>query len=272
VHVEELSYVTKYEQPFVSIIIPAFNEERRLPPTLTRVAGFLREQPYRSEVIVVENGSTDDTARVVERFIAEGVRPEDPFTLRLLQSPPGKGAAVKQGMLAGRGEFLVISDTDLAVPIEELNNFLPPAVTRKNYAITIASREVPGAVRHGEPAYRHLMGRVFNFLVRVLAVSDIHDTQCGFKCFSRQAAHQIFPLQTIDGWGFDVEVLYIAQRHGLPIVEVPVNWYYGEDSRVSPLRDTINMLNELLLIRRNGRRGLYDKLPAAPVADELSAA
>lgn len=260
--------MTQHEQPFVSIIIPAFNEEQRLPPTLIRVANFLRSQPYAAEVIVVENGSTDDTSGVVERFEREEVTAADPFTVRLLHSKPGKGAAVKLGMLAGRGEFLVISDTDLAVPIEELNNFLPPVVPRRNYAITIASREIPGAVRHGEPAYRHVMGRVFNFLVRVLAVHNIQDTQCGFKCFSQRAAHQVFPLQTIDGWGFDVEVLYIAQRHNLPIVEIPVNWYYGADSRVSPLRDTINMLKELLLIRRNGRKGLYDELPASSPVDE----
>ena len=219
---------------------------------------FSRVQPYRSEVLIIENGSTDDTSGVVERFIATQIRPDDPFEIRLLHSTPGKGAAVKRGMLSGRGEFLVISDTDLAVPIEELNHFVPPTMPRKNYAITIASREVPGAVRHDEPAYRHFMGRVFNFLVRVLAVPDIQDTQCGFKCFSRQAAQQIFSLQTIDGWGFDVEVLYIARRHGLSIVEIPVNWYYGDNSRISPMRDTFNMLSELFLIRRNGRRGLYD--------------
>lgn len=262
----------KYERPFLSIIIPAFNEEKRLPPTLERVAEFLRAQKYHSEVIVVENGSTDDTGGVVKRFIDEEVQTTDPFRIYLRRSEPGKGAAVKDGMLNARGDYLVISDTDLAVPIEEVNNFLPPALESQNYAIAIASREIAGAVRHGEPPYRHFMGRVFNLLVRVLAVPDIHDTQCGFKCFSRRAAHQIFPLQTINGWGFDVEALYIAQRHGLPIIEIPVNWYYGDDSRVSPARDTVNMVRELLTIRRNGRRGLYDRLPASPVIDELPAA
>lgn len=262
----------KYERPFLSIIIPALNEEKRLPPTLQRVAEFLRAQAYRSEVIVVENGSTDDTSAVVKRFIAEEVRADDPFRLMLMHSEPGKGAAVKEGMLSAQGDYLVISDTDLAVPIEEVNNFLPPALDPQTYAIAIASREIAGSVRHGEPAYRHFMGRVYNFLVRVLAVPDIHDTQCGFKCFSHRAAHQIFPLQTVNGWGFDVEALYIAQHHGLPIVEISVNWHYGDDSRVSPVRDTINMVRELLAIRRNGRRGVYDRLPAAPVIDELPAA
>lgn len=264
--------MTQRERPFLSIIIPAFNEEKRLPPTLQRIADFLRAQPYRSEVLVVENGSTDGTSGVVERFIAEQMHDDDAFEVILLHSAPGKGAAVKKGILTARGEYLVVSDTDLAVPIEEVTNFLPPALSAQNYAIAIASREVPGAVRHDEPAYRHFMGRVFNFLVRVLAVPKIHDTQCGFKCFSYQAAHQVFPMQTIDGWGFDVEVLYIAQQHGLPIVEIPVNWYYGDNSRISPLRDTISMLRELLEIRRNGRRGVYDRLPPAPVVDELPAA
>ena len=261
-----------HQRPLLSIIIPARNEESRLPPALIEIANFLRGQAYSSEVIVVENGSTDNTQGVVTDFIANQVQEDDPFSVRLLESAPGKGAAVKLGMLTGRGDYLVICDTDLAVPIQEVTKFLPPAIPAKNYAITIASREIEGAVRHGEPAYRHLMGRVFNMLVRILAVPRIHDTQCGFKCFSRSAAQKIFPLQSIDGWSFDVEILYIARRHDLTIVEVPVNWYYGENSRIQPLRDTINMVLELVRIRRNGRRGLYDQLSAAPVTDKLPAA
>ena len=260
------------QQPLLSIIIPARNEEHRLPPALTRIAAYLRTQPYRSEVIVVENGSTDATSGITQRFIAEQVQADDPFTMRLLHSGPGKGAAVKKGMLAGQGEYLVICDTDLAVPIEEVAKFLPPALPAQNYGIAIASREVDGAVRHDEPAYRHVMGRVFNWLVRVLAVPGIHDTQCGFKAFSRDVAQRIFPLQSIDGWSFDVEVLFIARKLGIPIVEIPVHWYYGEDSRISPLRDTIKMFNELLRIRMNGRRGLYTVAPPPAVTDKLPAA
>ncbi|GIV77265.1 glycosyltransferase family 2 protein [Litorilinea aerophila] len=260
------------QTPFLSVIIPAYNEEKRLPPALMRIAHFLRTQPYPAEVLVVENGSTDGTAQVVRHFCAQELRPEDPFTVQLLHSEKGKGNAVKTGVMAARGEYLLISDTDLAVPIEEVSKFLPPALPARNYGIAIASREIPGAVRHGEPVYRHVMGRVFNLLVRLLAVPGIQDTQCGFKCFSREAARQIFPLQRISGWGFDVELLYIALHHGIPIVEIPVNWHYGEDSRVSPIRDTINMLSELLEIRRNGRAGLYDRAPVPPVTDELPAA
>lgn len=243
---------------FLSIVIPAYNEERRLPPTLQRVAAFLRAQPFRSEILVVENGSTDRTSEVVEAFAAECVADSERYAVRLLHSEKGKGNAVRHGALMARGSYILISDTDLAVPIEEAVRFLPPAIPSREYGIAIASREVPGAVRHGEPHYRHLMGRVFNLLVRWMAVADIQDTQCGFKCLSQSAARTVFPLQQIDGWGFDVEVLYIAQRHGIKIVEIPVNWYYGEDSRVRPVADTINMVRDLLAIRRFGRAGVYD--------------
>lgn len=258
--------------PFVSVIFPAYNEEQRLPPTLARTVRFLAQQPYASEVIVVENGSTDRTAAVVNQFISEqAVTPvatasttntavstgAGAVAIHLLQSAKGKGAAVKLGMLKAKGRYVVMSDADLSVPIEDLPKFLPPVLSANSFDIAIASREVDGAVRHGEPEYRHFMGRVFNFLVRVIAVPDVQDTQCGFKCFTREAAQFLFPLQQIDGWGFDVEVLHVASRHGLRMVEIPVNWYYGENSRVEPLRDTINMLNELVKVRLYGWRGYY---------------
>lgn len=249
--------------PFLTIIIPAYNEEKRLPPTLVRIVDFLRGQPYTAEVLVVENGSTDRTSQVVEEFIAAQACDDDRFVIRLLHSAKGKGNAVKHGIMAGQGAYLLVSDTDLSVPIEETPRFLPPTLALPRHGIAIASREVAGAVRHGEPAYRHLMGRVFNWLVRRIAVPRIHDTQCGFKCFGREAAQLVFALQRVDGWGFDVELLYIAQRHGLPIVEVPVNWYYQNDSRVRPIHDTVTMVAELMQIRRNGRAGLYAHPPVA---------
>jgi dolichyl-phosphate beta-glucosyltransferase len=255
----------------LTIIIPAYNEERRLPPTLHKIAAFLRSQPYRSEVLVVENGSRDDTSGVAERFIAEQVRPEDPFCVTLTHSTPGKGAAVRHGMLLGQGEYLFICDADLAMPIEEIAKFLPPARLRGAYDIAIASREVLGAERIDEPVYRHIMGRVFNLLVRVLAVPGIQDTQCGFKMFTRSSAALSFGLQQLDGWSFDVEVLYIARRHNLRLVEIPICWYYQSDSRVRPFQDTINMVRELLRIRRNGQRGLYDG-DSSHYADEFVAA
>jgi dolichyl-phosphate beta-glucosyltransferase len=253
--------VTESPSPFLTIVIPAYNEERRLPPTLHKIAHYLREQDYATEILVVENGSSDRTSDVVEEFAALHVRPEDNFRVQLLHSAPGKGIAVKTGMLAGRGDYLFICDADLAMPISEIGKFFPPALPVHAYDIAIASREAPGAVRYDEPFYRHLMGRVFNFLVRVMAVPGIQDTQCGFKCFTREAAQVVFPLQQIDGWGFDVEVLYIANRRGLTLAEVPIHWYYQSDSRVRPVHDTINMVRELGRIRRMGASGLYDAVP-----------
>jgi dolichyl-phosphate beta-glucosyltransferase len=263
---------TKKQRPFLTIVIPARNEGIRLPKTLVQIGEFLRTQPYRTEVLVVENGSTDNTSAVVEAYQAER-SPDEPFEVRLLHSRPGKGAAVKHGMLAGRGDYLFICDADLSMPIEEIAKFLPPNLDAKNYDIAIASREIPGAVRYDEPVYRHVMGRVFNFIVRLLVIPGIEDTQCGFKCFTREAAQAIFPAQTIDGWGFDIEVLFIARQHGFKLKEVPINWYYKENSRVSPIRDTINMLREVFKVRNNGRRGLYDGVQnvVRSEVDELAA-
>ena len=257
--------------PFLTIVIPAYNEERRLPPSLHKVADYLRAQPWSAEVIVVENGSTDRTSEAVETFAHNAVRPDDNFTVHLMHSAPGKGAAVKVGMLAGRGDYLFICDADFSMPVTEISKFLPPHLPAHGYDVAIASREIPGAVRYDEPFYRHLMGRVFNLLVRVLAVSGIQDTQCGFKCFTREAAHTVFPLQRIDGWGFDVEVLYIARLHGLNLAEVPIDWYYQTDSRVRPVHDTINMVRELLKIRSMGRQGIYDTPIPAENATEAPA-
>jgi len=204
------------------------------------------------EILVVDNGSTDRTAEIAREFAARY-----PCVTVLSQPLRGKGAAVRKGMFEGRGEYLFTCDADLAMPIEELSKFLPS--TLGGYDVAIASREAPGAVRYNEPWYRHLMGRVFNFIVRLLAVPDIQDTQCGFKCFRREVARDVFAIQKIDGWAFDVEILHIALRHGYRVIEVPIRWYYGEGSRISAVRDSWSMLLEVLRIRRNGHAGLYDK-------------
>ncbi len=247
-------------RPFLTIIIPAFNEARRLPHSLTTIATFLRGQSFTTEILVVENRSTDETSAVVRDF-AETVTVSDPFTLELLHSAPGKGAAVKTGMLVGKGDYLFICDADLSMPIEEVAKFLPPQQEPDGYDVAIASREIAGAVRYNEPSYRHLMGRVFNYVVRKLIIPGIEDTQCGFKMFTREAASQVFPHQTIDGWGFDPEILYISHIRGLRLVEVPINWYYMAESRINPLVDTFKMCREVLRIRRNGLRGIYEQVP-----------
>lgn len=237
--------------PLLTIIVPAYNEERRLPATLPQVVAFAEAQDFPVDVLVVDNASTDRTAEIVRKIAAEHP------TISLLQQPiRGKGAAVRKGMLESRGQYLFVCDADLAMPIEQVTRFVPPALS--NFDIAIASREVAGAARYNEPWYRHLMGRVFNSVVRLLAVPGIQDTQCGFKCLNQASAHDIFSTQIIDGWAFDVEVLHIAQRRGYRIVEVPIDWYYGEGSRVSPLRDSWNMVREVWRIRQRGLAGLYD--------------
>jgi dolichyl-phosphate beta-glucosyltransferase len=238
--------------PLLSIIIPAYNEERRLPTSLEQVDRFVAAQPYPIEVVVVNNHSRDGTRRIADEFAAQ-----HPYVRVLDQPRQGKGAAVQTGMLEGAGAYLFICDADFSMPVEEISKFMPPNTAR--YDVAIASREAPGARRIDEPEYRHLMGRVFNLIVRVLALPRIQDTQCGFKVFQREAARDVFALQTIDGWGFDVEVLFIALKHGYRLIEIPITWYYKPQTKINPLRDSINMVLEVMRVRWNGWRGKYDR-------------
>jgi len=236
--------------PLLSIIIPAHNEEHRLPGSLNKVLSFLQYQPYQAEVLVVENGSQDRTAEIALRFT------ERYPNLYLLREPkPGKGLAVRRGMLEAKGDYRFICDADLSMPIDEVNRFIPPQL--HDFDIAIASREIPGSARYGEPLYRHWIGRGFNLLVRTLTVPQIQDTQCGFKCFRALVAEDLFNTQILDGWTFDVEVLFIALKRGYKIIEVPIPWYYIPGSRVHFLRDSLVMFSDLFRIRGNWRRGLY---------------
>ena len=235
---------------YLSIIVPAHNEEQRLPETLRAIDGFINTQPYAVEVLVVENGSVDDTAQVVRAYRAEHEH------VRLLQEPGrGKGLAVRRGMLAAQGEFRFMCDADLSMPIEQVARFLPPQLT--DFDVAIGSREVDGAVRFYEPAFTHVRGRVFSNLVKLFALPDFEDTQCGFKCFRAQAALDLFSTQRLDGMSFDVEVLYIARKRGYRIVEVPVDWYFHRETRVRMLQDSFGMLADILALRRNWRDGKY---------------
>jgi glycosyltransferase involved in cell wall biosynthesis len=237
--------------PFLSIIIPAHNEEKRLPRTLEQVFNFLNQQPFTSEVIVVENGSHDQTYSLAQNFA--GQHPN----LHVIRNEwRGKGLAIQRGVREATGTYVFLCDADLSMPVEEISKFIPPQL--KDVDIAIASREAPGAVRYDEPYYRHFTGRVFNTLIRWLVLPGLQDTQCGFKCIRAEVARDIFPYQTLTGWAFDVELLYIARHHGYGIVEIPIDWYFNDDSKISVFRDSLRMFLDLLLIRRNARRGLYD--------------
>lgn len=236
--------------PFLSIIIPAHNEERRLPQTLEQVAAFVKKQTFTTEVLVVENGSRDQTLQVAQDFAARY-----PFIKAIHEDQPGKGRAIRKGMLAATGNYRFFADADFSMPVDEISRFLPPVI---DAPIVIASREGPGAVRYNEPAYRHFTGRVFNTVIRVLVLPGLDDTQCGFKMFRAEAAEELFPRQTLMGWSFDVELLYIARRRGYKICEIGVPWYFNPESKINVLRDSWRMFTDLLKIRSNGRKGVYD--------------
>lgn len=234
----------------LSIIIPAYNEERRIGQTIDRLCEYLRSQPWDWELRIVDDGSSDHTGQIAESLAAGEPR------VRVMREPHrGKGGAVKAGLLAAQGDFRFICDADLSMPIEELHRFLPPSLV--TFDVAIASREGPDARRIGEPVYRHAVGRIFNLGVQWLALPGINDSQCGFKMFTATAVDRIFPFVTVNGWAFDVEVLAIARARGLRIVEVPIEWHYRSESRLSLWRDGVAMLAELIRIRLRSARGLY---------------
>ncbi len=238
----------------LSIVIPAYNEATRLPQNLRKLHAFLAHQGWlaTTEVIVVDDGSGDGTFGVVTRLCAGWPQ------LAVITLPHrGKGAAVRQGMLAARGDYIIFADADFSMPVEQLVRLLPP--TCPDVPIVIASREASGARRYGEPEYRHLMGRVFNWLVGMLVVAGIADTQCGFKRMTRAAAHTLCAEQRLDGMSFDVELLALARARGYAVAEIAIDWYHERHSRVRPLRDTLAMVRDVWAVRRRMRH-----LPAAP--------
>lgn len=237
--------------PLLSIIIPAHNEQTRLPRTLEQVSAFLVGQDYQAEVLVVENASTDRTGEIAEAFAKE-----HKFLRVIRTAERGKGLAVRLGMLEARGEYRFMCDADLSMPIEEVNRFLPPALT--DFDVAIGSREVKGAVRYDEPARRHLGGRFINLAIRRLILPQFQDTQCGFKCFRGAIVQDLFSRQTMNGWSFDIELLFLAGRLGYKVVEIPIDWYYRSESKVSALRDAVRMIKDIFLIRRQARAGMYD--------------
>ena len=241
--------------PELSIIIPAVNEERRLPETLEKVHKYLMGKGFCAEVLVVDDGSTDRTSQVVveasERF------PE----VRRLGNPTnhGKGFAVRQGMLAARGEIALFSDADLSTPIEEADKLIA-ALREGSYDGAIGSRGLDRSLIETQQSLMRRAGGVFfNRMVRLLTGLAFADTQCGFKAFRMERARILFEQQRIIGFGFDPEILYLARRHGLRVAEIPVRWAHDPGSKVKFVKDGLRMVGELWTIRRNAWRGLYPR-------------
>lgn len=252
--------------PDYSIIIPAYNEQARIGRTLERVLACVHACGWNAEVLVVNDGSSDDTAVIVKEFAAG-----DPI-IRLINNPGnrGKGYSVRNGMLQATGEIVMFTDADLSSPMEEADLLF--TAIREGADIAIGSRwlEVKRQTLR-QPFYRRFFGRCFNLVTRMIMTLPFADTQCGFKAFTRQAAQTVFLLQRIERWGFDPEILFIAIKRGFTVREVPVTWGHDERSRISYLRDGLKMLEELVYVRWNALTGVYRKPikelePTAPTA------
>ena len=237
----------------ISIVVPAYNEAARIAATLETLCEHLQQRSWDWEIRVVDDGSTDRTASIAERFAADEPR-------LVVQREPhrGKGGAVKAGLRAAHGWYRFMCDADLSMPISELKSFLPPLLD--GYDVAIGTREGAAARRLGEPRSRHLVGRMFNLAVQRLVLPGIEDSQCGFKMFTARAVDAILPQVSVDGWAFDVEMLAIARVQGLRIVEVPIEWHYRSESRLSVGRDGLNMLREILAIRSRAASGGYGRV------------
>lgn len=246
------------EHKHYSFVIPAYNESGRIPKTLESVVQCIRTHGWAAEVIVVNDGSKDDTAQVVRKISAQS--PE----VRLIENPGnrGKGYSVRHGMMEAQGDVVMFTDSDLSAPIEEAERLF--AAIEKGADIAIGSRWLEsGRQTHRQPLYRQFFGRCFNLVTRMVMNLPFADTQCGFKAFTRNAALTVFQLQTIERWGFDPEILFIAIKRGFKVVEVPVSWAHDERTRMSYLKDGMKMLEELAIIRWNALLGRYNKKVSA---------
>ncbi|MGC2447093.1 MAG: dolichyl-phosphate beta-glucosyltransferase [Candidatus Sulfotelmatobacter sp.] len=240
-------------EPTYSIVIPAYNEGARIGATLDRVLAYVHEQGWDAEVIVVNDGSRDKTAEIVQSFAAK-----DP-TLRLIDNPGnhGKGFSVRAGMLDARGRIVLFSDADLSSPIEESLKLF--AALESGADIAIGSRWLRAELQtQRQPLHRQLFGRIFNILLRTTLGLQYADTQCGFKAFKRAAAQAIFPWQKIERWGFDPEILFLARKFGFKVQEIPVAWGHSGGARINPLIDGARMFQEMLRIRWYDLTGKYD--------------
>ena len=240
--------------PQYSIIIPAYNESARILGALHAVVDDVHTRNWTTEILIVNDGSQDDTALIVQDFAATA--PE----VRLLENPGnrGKGYSVRAGMLASRGQIAMFTDADLSTPLEDLDALF--AAIEQGADVAIGSRWLERRRQtQRQPLYRQILGRCFNYVTRALIRLPFVDTQCGFKAFTRAAIQEIFPLQTIERWGFDPEILFIALQRGCRVAEVPVSFHHDERTQINYFRDGIKMLEELAIIRWNALTGRYGK-------------
>jgi glycosyltransferase involved in cell wall biosynthesis len=239
--------------PLYSIILPAFNESARIGPSLARALAFVRQQGWDTEILVVDDGSRDETAAIVHEIM------QDAPEVRMLENPGnrGKGYSVRNGMLNARGDILLFSDADFSSPIQEAVKLI--AAIEAGADVAFGSRWLLAETQtRRQSLLRQFVGRAYNLLMRLMLGLPYKDTQCGFKACTRQAAETIFTRQQIEGWGFDPELLFIARKFKLQTTEVPVEWAHDDRSKVNPLKDGIMMFGELLTIRLNAMAGRYD--------------
>ncbi len=251
--------------PLLSIVIPAYNEEERLGKSLSETFDYLAAQDYTSEIIVVDDGSRDRTVEIANSFQA---RANAKTKLMVLKNPGnrGKGYAVRNGMLHASGEIHLFFDADLATPLDQIPKILQP-ILNNEFDVVFGSRALSEAVIEVEQSFlRQLRGRGGNLLIRMLTGMNIKDTQCGFKAFRRQASQSVFPLQQIDGFGFDPEILFIANKQGWRWKETPVVWRHVEGSKVTMFSATVSVLTEVFKIRWNDLTGKYDPQKVAQAA------
>jgi dolichyl-phosphate beta-glucosyltransferase len=241
---------------FVSVVIPTYNEGARIRPNLDKIAEYFAARFSQYEIIIVNDGSRDDTAKK----IADAAREKPGIKMRAFPTNHGKGFAVRQGIFEARGGAIFFTDADLSTPVEEIEKGL--AGLEEGYPVVIASRRHPESiVALHQGRGREIAGRAFNLFVRALLSLPFHDTQCGFKGFSREAAREIFSLARIDGFAFDAEVLVIARQLGYSVKEIPVYWTNSPDSKVMPIRGSLRVFSDLLKIYWNDERGLYRRRP-----------
>ena len=239
--------------PRYSIVIPAYNEAARLGATLQRVLAYGANQAWNVEIIVVNDGSRDNTAEIIRGYTEKNPN------LRLLENPGnrGKGYSIRHGMLNATGDVLLFSDADLSSPIEEAPKLL--AAIEAGADVAIGSRWLQSNLQtQRQPLYRQLFGRIFNIALRLILGLSYSDTQCGFKAFTRRAAQSTFTRQKIERWGFDPELLFLARRFGIKVAEIPVEWGHREGSRISYFRDGLRMFEEILRVRWYAITGAYD--------------